>query len=112
MRQVHPWARWPSGDSRPLSVLPFDLPELTARYGLAFQEEIDDLGPYRFAAIALDDGQQAWLSRHGGDPNPGTVVLVDATADIEHTLALLLDVLNLERDSLLWTAPASTVARA
>ena len=104
VHQVQPWAQWPSGDSRPIAVLPDDLPELAARYGLTYQEGIDDLGHYRLAAIALADGEQAWLFKHDGDPNPGTVVLADAASEVWTTQSRLLDALGLKREALLWAA--------
>jgi hypothetical protein len=105
IHQVEPWAQWPSGDSRPIAVLPYSLPELTERYGLEYQEGVDDLDRYRLAAIALANGEQAWLYKHDNDRNPGTVVHVDAAADVEETQSLLLDALSLHREALLWAAP-------
>jgi len=110
--QVQPGTLWPSGDSRPIAVLPFDVAELSTRYGLLFQDGVDDPDRYRLAAIELADGQQARLFRHDSDPNPGTVVLVDAASDIESALSLLLDALGITREALLWVAPASAAARA
>ena len=110
VHQVQPWEFWPSGDSRPIAVLPFDIPDLSGRYGLTFQEGIDDLDSYHLAAIALANDEQAWLFRHDGDPNPGTVVHVDAASDTWAALSLLLDALNLDRGELLWEAPVSAIA--
>ncbi|MDQ3693076.1 MAG: hypothetical protein M3464_05565 [Chloroflexota bacterium] len=104
IRQVRPWKQWPSGDSRPIAVLPYDLPELAERYGLKYQEGIDDLDRYRLAAIELANGEQAWLYKHANDPNPGTVAHVDAGSDAAGALSLLLDALSLDRDELLWAA--------
>lgn len=110
IQQVQPWKRWPSGDSRPIAVLPFDIVELSKRYGLMFQEGIDDLDSYRLAAIRLSTGAQAWLVRHDGDPNPGTVVHADAAADVWEAQSLLLEALGIERDALLWAAPVTAIA--
>ena len=105
IHQVQPWKQWPSGDSQPIAVVPFDLSELTKRYGLKYQEGIDDLDRYHVAAIVLANGEQAWLYRHENDRNPGTVVHVDAASDVEKAQSLLLDALGLDREALLWAAP-------
>jgi hypothetical protein len=46
VQQVSPWKQWRSGDSRPIAVLPFSLADLSARYGLEYEEGIDDLDRY------------------------------------------------------------------
>lgn len=104
VRQVPP-KPWPSGDSRPIAVLPFELPELTARYGLDYEDGVDDLDRFGLAAIELADGQQAWLYKHDGDPNPGIVVRVDARADPDEAKRLLLDALGLDCQDLWWAGP-------
>ena len=92
-------------------MLPLDIPALSDRFGLSFDEGIDDLDRYQLAAIDLGDGQQAWLTRYEGNPNPGTVALVDSGADFEHAQSLLAEALGMTRDAFLWTAPipASTL---
>lgn len=105
IHQVAPWKVWPSGDSRPIAVLPFNSSELSKRYGLYWMDGIDDLGPYHLAAIELESGNQAWLVEHNDDPNPGTVVYVDAASDIAKSLLLLLKALGIKREMLLWEAP-------
>jgi hypothetical protein len=89
VRQVVPLQRWPSGESRVIAVLALDPPMLAARHGLVFDEDVDDLDRYRFAAIELVNGTQAWLLKHEGDPNPGTVVRVDAGDDPDEARRLL-----------------------
>lgn len=111
IRQVKPHEHWPSGDSRPIAVLPFDIPTLVERFGLTFREGLDDLDRYQLAAIALGDGQQAWLIRYEGDPSPGTVALVDRGADVEDAQSLLAEALGLTRDAFLWTAPVPASTR-
>lgn len=112
IHQVKPWKQWPSGDSRPIAVLPYDPAELSARYGLEYEEGIDDLDRYRLAAIELANGEQAWISKHDGDPNPGTVVHVDARIDAEDAQAMLLEAFGLDRDELLWTTSQPVSGRA
>jgi len=110
IRQVIPWERWPSGDSRPIAVLPYELPELSDRYGLEYEEGIDDLDRYRLAAIELGAVGQAWVVKHEGDQNRGTVVYVDAAADIDEAQSLLVGALGIERGQLVWAAPTSIPA--
>lgn len=107
VRQVTPWKTWPSGDSRPIAVLPYDLPELSRRYGLTYEEGIDDLDRYKMAAIELAGGAQAWISKHERDPNPGAVIYVDTAADVDEALSLLADALGIDRDQFSWTAAVS-----
>lgn len=105
VRQVRPWEQWPSGDSRPVAVLPQSLAELSQTHGITFEDDTDDLDRYRMAAIALANGQQAWLVKYDNDANPGTVAQVDARADVEEAIALLVSALGIERGDLLWLAP-------
>jgi hypothetical protein len=100
------WAQWPSGDSRPIAVFPYELAELADRYGLEYQEGVDDLGRCRLAAIQLGQGEQAWISKHDGDPNPGSVVFVDADSDVARAQSRLLKLFRIGRKDLLWAAPA------
>ena len=112
LHQVEPWKQWPSGDSRPIAVLPYDLPELSARYGLEYEEGVDDLDRYRLAAIELANGEQAWISKHDGDPNPGAVVHIDARSDAAIAQSMLLAELGLNGDDLLWSAIQPVTGRA
>ena len=112
VNQLIPWARWPSGDSRPIVVLPFEVNELASQYGLTFREAIDDLGPYHLAAIELTKGSQAWISKHDSDPNPGTVVYVDARADLTKAQSRLIKALGITRHALLWAASPDSGFRA
>ena len=111
IHQVKPQKHWPSGDSRPIAVLPFGIATLADRYGLTFEEEIDDLDHYRLAAIQLSNGQQAWLTRYESDPGPGTVVHIDRNADVEVAQSLLGKALGLKRIAFLWLAPIPASAR-
>lgn len=105
VRQVQPDAMFPSGDSLALAMLRFAPKELAQRYGLSFNEDYDDLGWYTLAAIVLPDGSQAWLLRHRGNPVPGTVVYVDADADLIQATTQLKQVLALTDDDITWVAP-------
>ncbi len=110
IRQVAPLEHWPSGDSRPVAVLALEPDALAERYGLAFAVDVDDLDRYRLAAVELDDGQQVWLLRHVGDPNPGTVVRVDARADVEAMRHALVRAFGLSPADIIWSAPVAVGA--
>lgn len=110
VRQVTPWTTWPSGDSRPIAVLPYDLHELSRRFGLTYEEGTDDLDRYHMAAIELSSGAQAWIYKHDNDPNPGTMVHVDTAADIEAAISALADALGIDRSQFQWTAPLPALA--
>jgi hypothetical protein len=104
IRQVKTIRHWPSGDGRVVAILALEPAELSERFGLAFQDGIDDLGRYRLAAIALANGSQAWMLKHDDDPNPGTEVMVDADADPDEAQSHFLNALGLDRSVLLWAA--------
>lgn len=105
VHQVQPDTTFPSGDSHALAMLRFAPEELAQRYGLRFAEDYDDLGWFKLAAIALPDGSQAWLLRHRGNPAPGTVIYVDANADLRRAKTQLKQVLGLTDDDLVWITP-------
>jgi hypothetical protein len=110
VEQVRPQAQFPSGDSRALVELPFEPEDLTARYGLSFEEGYDDLDWYRLAAIALPDGSQAWLVKYRGEQEAGTTVYVDAAADLGKAKDVLLQTFALAEEDLRWIAPGVVAA--
>ena len=112
VRQVPPHQHFPSGDSRPLVVLTGEPRQLAARYGLSFEEGEDDFDAFQLAAIALADSSQVWLLKYRGDPNPGTVVYVDAGADFAHAKALLAQSLELADEDILWVSPFAVLPAA
>ena len=89
----------------PLAVLRFSPDELSTRYGLAFEMRHDDLDEFQFAAIALQDGSQAWLERHCGDPVANTLAHVDAGANLRLAKRDLQQVLDLTDDDFVWVSP-------
>jgi len=97
--------RFPSGDSRPLAVLAKEPDEIEARWGLRFSDGIDELDAFRFAVVDLPGSLRAALAKHDGDPNPGTVVRVDAAADPVEAKARLIAALGLGTGDVLWRAP-------
>jgi|SRR5579884_405868 len=107
IRQVTPHKHFPSRDSRALATLRFSPEELAARYGLEFEEDYDDLDCFKLAAIALEDGNQAWLMRHRGNPEPGTDVYVDSLADLAATREQLERILGVTDADFTWFAPGA-----
>ena len=104
VRQIPAPSRWPHRERRSLAILALDPDTIAERYGLVYDEQDDDLGRYRLAAIALADGEQAWLVKHEIDANPGTCVYVDARTDVTAALQRLLEVLAITRAELVWAA--------
>jgi len=101
---MHPTPALPSGDSRPLAVLAAEPETLRERYGLHFFTAIDDLDVLRWAEVRLGDSSNAWLSKHQSDPNPGTVIRVDARADPAAARRALDAALQLQDGDVLWWA--------
>jgi hypothetical protein len=105
LKQVEPYARFPSGDSRDLAEVPFTPEQLTKRYGLRFAEDADDFDTFRLAAIDLTDGAQAWFMRYRGEQGPGTAVLIDHDADPTLMMDLLENALGLPKSAFRWISP-------
>lgn len=110
VRQVQPHGHFPSGDRRALLEVALDPADLADRYGLSFEEELDDLDRYQRAAVALPDGSQAWLIKYRGEAGTGTTVYVDAAADPGETKRLLLRMLALAEKDLSWAGPVEVGA--
>lgn len=98
---------FPSGQSRAIAVLVAEPAELAERHGLRFEAGRDDLDDFRYAAIDIGDGAWAWLSRHRGDPNPGTIVRVDAAVRADAAIGRLSSVLGLHPSDILWQTDGS-----
>ena len=112
VQQVHRHEYWPSGDSRDLAEVRFSPEELASRYGLRFEEGLDDLDYFKLAAIALADGSQAWFIKYRGDQYPGTLVRVDASADLGQAQELLQRALGLADEDFPWIAPGAAAPEA
>jgi hypothetical protein len=95
---------FPSGDSRALAVLAAEPETIGERHGLHFFTAIDDLDVLRWAEVRLGDSSNAWLSKHQSDPNPGTVIRVDARADPAAARRALNAALQLQDGDVLWWA--------
>lgn len=107
LRQVVPHEHWPSGDGRPLAVLRLEPAQLATRYGLRFDAGYDNLDAYQRAALAMPGGNQVWLVRHRGDPEPGTVAYVDAAQELLQAKAFLMQTLGLVTADFRWMAPGA-----
>lgn len=103
MLQISPKTSWPTGDVKPIAILPSHPRALSLRHRLVFESRIDDLGVYQVAAIELADGQEARLVKYADDEEPGTLVFVDSAADVPATLALIARALGTRTNDLLWT---------
>ncbi len=86
--------------------------ELSRRYHLWFKEYSDDPDAFRLAAIELENGDQVWLQRYEHDPKRGTVILLDAQADVVKSLALVPETFQLQMTDVDWAAhePAFAVS--
>lgn len=109
VQQVRPDDHFPSGDSQALATLRFSPEALAERHGLTFEEDNDDLDWFQLAAMALPDGSRAWLMRHQGNPEPGTIVYVDAGAELATAKAHLTRALGLREEDFSWVAPELVV---
>src|SRR5437868_2875254 len=105
VHQVRPYMQWPSGDSRPIVRLRANPAELQERYGILFEHDSDDFDEYDLAAIELPDRTQAWLMRHVGNPESGTIVYVDASVNFEQAKDFLVDMLSLSPQEITWITP-------
>lgn len=105
--QVVPWNSWPSGDERPIAIIPFEIGALQSRFGLVFQTGVDDFGPYHMAAVQLRRGEQAWLTKYDHDAHPGVTVRVDSRSEVEPALTSILKVFGLNPGLLLWAAEST-----
>lgn len=105
VKQVAPWAMFPSGDYRSLLELRFDPDELERRYGLHFSQKIDDLDYFKLAAIALPDGSQAWLTKYRGEQGPGTVVDIDVGANFAQVKRQIESMMGLHSGDITWVSP-------
>ena len=94
---THPLPR----NEQSIGILPYDLATLAQEHSLGYDEGTDNLGRYRFAAIALANGQPAWIVKYDVDANPGSLVYVDGKADVAQAEAALLETFGLRREELL-----------
>ncbi len=112
IQQISSDVRPPSGDSKPLAELRFKPEELVTRYKLRFEERFDDLDHFRLAVILLASGLSAWLYKYRGDVDGGTLVRVDAQANLAKAWEQLRLTLDLQEADFVWTAPEATPSRS
>ena len=112
VQQVQPHDRFPSGDFRDLAEISLSPQEISACYGLVFADLFDDLDWFKLAAVALPGGAQAWLLKYKGDQYPGTLVRVDAAADLSLAKGQLQQAFGLTDADFRWVAPGLQVSVA
>lgn len=103
LTQVKPHDRWPSGDSKPVAFLAVDPDRFVERYGLVFEQDADELGAYRLAAISVPP-DQAWFVIRADSPRRGVEVYADKQADDRFTLLKVLHALKLQRRHVVWAS--------
>ena len=105
LEQDAPALAFPSGNSRQIAVLAAEPATLTRRFGWRFAEGLDDLDRFRYTIIDLGGDRKALLYEHLGDPNPGTIVRIDANSDPASTRRKLVKKLSLGAADVLWWSP-------
>lgn len=95
---------WPSGLARGIAVLAESPDELSARLGIAFLWDEDDLDRLQQAYLRLASGRVVVLRRHAREPNRGTSVYADASDPAEVVIAEILPALSVPRTMVDWTA--------
>lgn len=106
IKQIPPH-NWPSGSRWAIAVLEFEPEELTQRYGLVFEEGIDDLDHYKRAVIDLPGVGQVWFLRYPNLDYPGTPIWVDEESDFDAARQEVLDALELTPAAFNWVNPHS-----
>jgi hypothetical protein len=94
---------WPDGleeDALQLALAPDDI---TRRGRISFEVGRDSLDEFMGAVIDLGNGKSFAFQRHAHSPNPGTTVLLRQGSREE--LEALVDLLELERSEVTWSAP-------
>lgn len=109
VKQVEPWTKWPSGDSKTVAVLRSTPEELEAKFGLKFEHCSDDLDGYDIAAVAVGEIGQLWLWRYEHAPEGATEVVVDSAVTNSRALASLDELLEPLKTRVVWTE--ATAAR-
>lgn len=90
-------------DLRPRAVLRLKPRDISDRYGISFQRDIDDLDGYEWAIIEVN-GRRFWLLRYERNPYPGTEVLTERAQErrANADLSLLAAVLRLKNGDFKW----------
>ena len=98
---THP--KWPSGQNRPIAVLSLEPAEISARYGIRFTVERDDLDLADVAIVELSSGRHLSLIRYRNNPSPGTEVAADFGDDRTDARQELLQAFRLDKSMLTWS---------
>ena len=102
---AHP--KWPSGQNRPIAVLNLEPAEISARYGIRFTVDRDDLDFADVATVELGSGRHLIFVRYRNHPSPGTEVGADLEDDWIEARQELLQALRLDRSAVTWMADES-----
>lgn len=100
-----PAQAWPSGDSWPVAALDATAAELTQRFGLHFESDVDGLGVYQLAALEDRRVGQILLTWRDHPADRATVVEVDTAARRDDVLNALWRQLQLDIRALEWVTP-------
>jgi hypothetical protein len=105
VKQIVPFV-WPEGEHRPIAMLELEPPELTRRYGLVWEEGIDQLDEYLQAAIELVDGSEVKLKQYPRVPEggTGTIIYTLLEANWDRVRSLVLETLELPPSAYIWVS--------
>jgi hypothetical protein len=99
--QVEP-KKFPSGNGMAIATIAPRPVDLTARLGIQFQLDEDDLGPYDYAVIRLPASGLIWLIRYHHPQEMDIAIIADDEADSQECLLEIERELNLCRDEFTW----------
>ena len=100
--------RRPSGIDRAVAVLRAEPADLTARYGLRFERDFDNLAYHWAAAVRLPSGRSVLFIRYDGSPQPGTEVLADGAESPVAIWAEFSEAFSLDGSAATWRADDGT----
>jgi hypothetical protein len=94
------------GLAKPIALLRLEPAEISARYGITFEQDRDDLDALLVAAIESPTGRQFGFTRHEHSPSQGTVLHVhEQSPDLKAELLEALTLLRLRPKDLTWVHP-------
>ena len=94
---------WPTGETRPLMLTRLRPEELAEKFGLVFEDDLDDLSFVKIAVVRGSFGIAGLIAR---DPAPfeGTIVYVDHDADLDSARAAVMSEFGLTGSDIEWMA--------
>ena len=99
---------FPSGDSVPLAELRVEPEAIARHFHLPLAEGEDDLGAFRYVILSLGERSPAFLYKYQeSDEVFGTLVRVDAQADLTAAWKRLCRKLALHKGDKVWLNPAA-----